>query len=99
MVLLTVTAAAKTAIDEYCESKAHDEILAQIKKLSTLELGSPIEHSDVIEISSFLTQRPRESTEDARQWRLDYLLRGAIVYQPPPPTKPEPVSTLPLYQI
>ena len=95
MVLLTLTEAAKAAVDEYCRLKrAANEHDDSVQKLSSVELGSPIEHNDLIDVSKFLIERSQESEVDgapARQWRLDSLLKGAIVYQMPPSPKPEQV--------
>jgi hypothetical protein len=91
MVLLTVTAAAKRAIDEYCrtgEEKANDFK----ESLAKLEVDSPIEHQHLIDISRYLVEHRAESSGVAKEWRLETLLKGAAVYQPPPPAKPEPVS-------
>jgi hypothetical protein len=99
MVKLTVTAAAKTAIREYCRAATGSADIVEAndrrkESISKLEIGSPIEHEDLIEISRFLVnQCQRENKDDlAKNWRLETLLKGANVYQPPPPPKPEPVS-------
>jgi TMEM199 family protein len=101
MVQLTITAAAKAAIEEYCRLKRasegeDEEQLAKLQTLSKAELGSPIDHHELVHISKYLVQQHkdgRSATEDrlAKQWRLDTLLKGATIYQPPPPPKPEPV--------
>ncbi|KAK1072533.1 hypothetical protein LTR74_002569 [Friedmanniomyces endolithicus] len=94
MVKLIVTAAGKDAINEYCAKKRSEEPVvddaaeARLQRLSGLDLGKPIEHHDLVDISQFLTQRANGS--GARRHRLDVLLRGSLVYQPPPPPKPEP---------
>lgn len=97
MVLLITTPAAKSAVDEYlrlrvgCDEK--DEALQpQLNRLEKTEPGGPIEHSDLIDISKWLLKEQNESNEPAKRWRLDTLLKGTTVYQPPPPPKPEPVS-------
>lgn len=95
MVLLTITPAAKAALSEYCERQKDvdegysDEAKERREKLSTAEIGSPIEHHELVEASRFLVQN---SQGVAQKWRLDTLLKGANIYQPPPPPKPEPVS-------
>ena len=103
MVLLTLTTAAYAAVKEYCRLQSSDaesvndtETKARSGRLSQLELGSPVEHSDLIEISKSLVEHKRRQSpgDPAKEWRLDSLLRGAEVYQPPPPPKPEPVSNL-----
>ena len=99
MVLLTLTPAAKAAVAEYSrikrrENDSRDEGLEEkLERLSRIELGSPVEHHDLIDISAFLVQQCRKESEDdlAKDWRLDSLLKGALVYRPPPPSKPEPV--------
>lgn len=100
MVLLTVTLAGKAAIDAFIEldkGEANDEeTLKQQERLSQAEIGSPIEHHELVAISRHLVQHIEGS---ARQWRLDTLLKGATVYQPPPPPKPEPVSIISLFII
>ncbi|KAK0815837.1 ATP-dependent DNA helicase chl1 [Friedmanniomyces endolithicus] len=94
MVKLIVKSAANDAIDEYCAQKRSQEPTvddaeeARLQRLSGLEIGKPIEHHDLIDISRFLTQRG--NGPGARRYRLDVLLKGALVYQPPPPPKPEP---------
>lgn len=91
MVLLTVTSATEAAIEQYKKSirPSNEDTLDQ---LFTLEIGSPIEHDDLITLSTRLARYGRENTLDIQNCRLDVLLRGASVYQPPPPSKPEPVS-------
>lgn len=99
MVLLTVTPAAKAAIDAYLEVETgeadNDKTAKQREQLSQAEVGSPIEHHQLVSISRHLVQH---SGGSARQWRLDTLLKGATVYQAPPPPKPEPVRFFPLHQ-
>ncbi|KAK5168774.1 uncharacterized protein LTR77_006083 [Saxophila tyrrhenica] len=98
MVLLTTTEAAKAAIEEYCkidgegqDEKPTDE---RLDRLSDVELGSPIDHADLIEISKYLLSNDKRNggEEASRKWRLDTLLKGATVYKPPPTSKPEPTS-------
>lgn len=97
MVQLTITAAAKTAIDEYCRLKTLDQIHPDTswkerqEKLLNLNVGNPVDHHELIEVSRYLVQRHGDSDPLARQWRLHCLLRGTLVYHPPPPPKPEPV--------
>lgn len=95
MVLLTTTPAAKVALVEYCRRQkdidggCSDEAKERREKLSTTEIGSPLEHHELVEISRFLVHDA--ASDIAKAWRLDSLLKGAHVYQPPPPSKPEPV--------
>lgn len=95
MVQLTVTAAGKAAIDEYCRLKTANGHGAQEERLGNLvkiELGSPVDHHDLVNISRFLVRRLGSGFGVAKEWRLENLLKGAAVYQPPPPPKPEKVS-------
>lgn len=98
MVLLTITPAAKSAIGRYCALASADstfeEDAVQAKDLAELETGSPIEHEDLIQVSSFLLKHAPRSNSNAiiQEWRLGTLLKGANVYQAPPPPKPEPTS-------
>ena len=100
MVFLTVTPAAATAIEEYrkirqdSSSIVPDENEDGLGDQSKPEIGSPIEHSKLIEISAFLLKRAQQGDESAlgKEWRLDALLKGASIYQAPPPPRPETVS-------
>ena len=102
MVQLTVTVAAKAAIEEYCKQRGlsnkpkQGDPHSSVGDLSELETGSPIDHNDLVEISTFLlkTEERHKDSAARKAWRLDNLLKGASVYQAPPPPKPEPVSTL-----
>ena len=101
MVLLTLTPAAKAAVEEYfrlstsVEGKDH-EAVERLDGLREVEVGSQVRHSDLIDISSSLVKQSRQQhgNTTAKEWRLDTLLKGASVYQPPPPPKPEPVCSL-----
>jgi hypothetical protein len=96
MVLLITTPAAKAAVDEYLrlyvgseKSEAQQHIL---ERLENTELDGPIEHSDLVVVSKRLVKETQGSNNPTKEWRLDTLLKGTTVYQPPPPPKPEPVS-------
>ena len=95
MVLLTTTEAAKAAIDDYLTSHAGDQeddsLRQRLERLEKVSLDGPVEHADLIAISK--SAREDGNATKTRQFRLDILLKGAIVYQPPPPPKPEPVSS------
>lgn len=101
MVLLTVTVATRKGIEEYCKSKSSlaterdKESKERLEKLSRLSEGDPIEHDDVIEVSRFLLKNNKKEHEETlvKEWRLETFLKGAVVYRPPPPEKPEPVCT------
>ncbi|PPJ53833.1 hypothetical protein CBER1_03242 [Cercospora berteroae] len=96
MVLLTITPAAKAALSHYCgrqkdvDGGYSDEAKERREKLSTAEIGSPIEHHELVEVSRFLVQNAQGTAELKQKWHLDTLLKGANMYQPPPPPKPEP---------
>lgn len=99
MVQLTVTPAAKAAIGEYCglreagRSLNDAEDVTKLEVLRTANLGSPIDHHELISVSRCLVQRHRDEFGKApREVHLDALLKGATVYRPPRPPKPEPVS-------
>ena len=96
MVLLQTTSTLKAAVDEYlrlhvnCENS--EPLQHQLERLEKADLDGPIEHSDVINISKRLVNECQSSNASTKNWRLDTLLKGTTVYQPPPPPKPEPVS-------
>ena len=99
MVLLTATTISKAAVEEYCRLKQGSsedqgrEVEERLEELSGVELGSPIDHNDLIDISTFLVSHSRKVNDDsvAKEWRLETLLKGASMYQPAPTPKPEPV--------
>lgn len=99
MVLLTVTPAIKVAISALIESGkgaengSGEDFTTKLEGWKAAETGSPIDHSDLIQVSQQLvaTARMNGRAELAREWRLDTLLKGAMVYQKPLPPKSEPV--------
>lgn len=96
MVLLKTTPALRAAVDEYLRLHANcenGEVLQQkLERLEKAELDGPIEHSDVTDISKRLVEEHHGNGASIKIWRLDTLLKGTTVYQPPPPPKPEPVG-------
>ena len=96
MVLLQTTPTLKAAVDEYLRLHANCEnsepLQHQLERLEKADLDGPIEHSDVINISKRLVKECQNSDASTKNWRLDTLLQGTTVYQPPPPPKPEPAS-------
>lgn len=94
MVLLTLTSASKAAVERYRIVRAgkKDDSNKTLDKLRDLEIGSPIQHEDLVQISTYLRHNDREIDSNSSVWRLDTLLRGASVYRPPPQQKAEPVS-------
>ncbi|EME42214.1 hypothetical protein DOTSEDRAFT_25849 [Dothistroma septosporum NZE10] len=92
MVLLTVTPAAQAAFAEYNRLVAGDgtsNYVPRAEASDNAEVGGPIQHQKLVEISIFLAQRHHESADAAKPWRLDTLLKGASIYQPPPAPKAE----------
>ncbi|KAF2858890.1 hypothetical protein K470DRAFT_220322 [Piedraia hortae CBS 480.64] len=87
MVRLTITEAAKAAVDEYQRVKRGNDF-------EDAHVGSPIDHDDLIKVSQFLVNRSSDHSQQ-KKWRLDTLLKGAMVYQSRPPPKRE---TTPEYQ-
>lgn len=102
MVLLTVTRSSKAAISHVANLRSSktgddgDEAGHQLplERLCGLEIGSPIDHDALIKLSSYLRRQDPEFGDDGHDWRIDCLLKGASVYQPPPPAKVEPVCIL-----
>lgn len=102
MVLLTATEAAKAAIEKYCklnEDAGEIDGKEKLQRLKNVDIGSPVEHADLIEVSRYLVDAHRQQGRDnqIRQWRLDALLKGATIYRRPPAPKPEPVRTHTLF--
>ncbi|KAK5108499.1 hypothetical protein LTR62_008239 [Meristemomyces frigidus] len=95
MVQVTVTEAARIAIQEYCiRQRAWSEIKPEAAKsrldgLSDIAVGGPINHAELVEISKALVNStardPAATGDDSRQWRLDKLLRGASIHRRPAP--------------
>ncbi|KAI7664028.1 hypothetical protein KC318_g7974 [Hortaea werneckii] len=98
MVLLTVTPTAKVVIEEYCANPQHGQQDDQsgsdldVQALSQLQVGSPIEHHQLVALSRLLVGRGKVSGHEAgrARYRLDNILKGAKLYQPPPLPKKEP---------
>jgi hypothetical protein len=95
MVLLTVTSAAKRALEEYVKLNQdiieHETIKKQCDRFAQAEEGGSMNHKDLIDVARFFRYREPDGN-DSNRWRLDVLLKGANVYHAPPPTKPEPVG-------
>lgn len=98
MVLLTMTSSILEALSiveatETPQIEDHDgteeQELQQPTKEPTLddpELGNPISHGQIVDLWKQLKAQGNSN------FTLEQLLRGASVYIPPPPPKPEPVS-------
>ncbi|KAI7091026.1 hypothetical protein KC356_g1060 [Hortaea werneckii] len=98
MALLTVTPTAKGVIEEYSLEPQHGQQDDQsgsgldVQALSQLQIGSPIEHHQLVALSKVLVGRSKVRSDEAggARYRLDNILRGAKLYQPPPLPKKEP---------
>ncbi|KAL1310909.1 hypothetical protein AAFC00_001136 [Neodothiora populina] len=102
MVLLTITPAAKTAIDRYnavTDSRtlsSRDDVDALDEpSLIDVSVGDPVSHTQLLRISDQFRQRNAQapgahSVTDLEVARLDALLRGSKIHTPPPKPKPEP---------
>lgn len=96
MVLLTINPAIEAAVEEY--KKYHGIVSGDsgLPNLTDVEVGQPISHQDLIDVSRHLTGRKNDSNGDDEEaqelpWRLDTLLKGSNVYYPPPKARAEPV--------
>ncbi|KAK7512978.1 endoplasmic reticulum-based factor for assembly of V-ATPase-domain-containing protein [Phyllosticta citriasiana] len=104
MVLLIMTPAIVAAVHK-CLDLADSEQTRKLQppsepSLSEPELGKPISHGQLIDISDFLKARsntpddgndqPVDENQNQSQFHLNDLLRGSRVYIPPPKPKPEP---------
>lgn len=93
MVLLTMTSAIVAAVKEYEASRQHsDEAPSTEPDLSTPEVGKPISHGQIIDISKHLKSIAAR-TPDAQHtpYHLNDLLQGSQIYVAPPRPKAEPV--------
>lgn len=98
MVLLTMTSSILEALSiveaaETPQIEDHDETVEQKSQPPTKEptlddpkLGNPISHGQIVDLWKQLKAQGNSN------FTLEQLLRGASVYIPPPPPKPEPVS-------
>jgi hypothetical protein len=89
MVLLTLTPAAKSAVELYnqlSDQKHHDP--SSGPSLSEPIVGAPVSHAQLIQVARFLRENQLSNKND---FRLDTLLKGANIYVPPPKPKPQPV--------
>jgi hypothetical protein len=94
MVLLTMTLAIVRAIAAGREIA--DEAFTKLQtpsepSLADPEVGNPISHSQLIDISKLLKQHPPADKKDIKlDYHLNTLLKGSKIYIPPPPPKKEP---------
>lgn len=101
MVLLTCREEAKRAIERFITlteeagSSSYEEVRDALAKV---EVGGPVQHTHLIIVSKYLSsQRDRlqhagSPKDSISLGRLECMLRGASVYQPPPPVKTEPTT-------
>ncbi|KAG9560590.1 hypothetical protein KCU71_g3973, partial [Aureobasidium melanogenum] len=90
MVLLTLTPAAKSAVELYSQlsDQKHDDTLSD-PSLSEPTVGAPVSHAQLIQVARFLRESCLPNKND---FRLDALLKGANIYVPPPKPKPQPTA-------
>jgi hypothetical protein len=89
MVLLTLTPAAKSAVELYnrlSDQEHHDP--SSDHSLSEPTVGAPVSHAQLIQVARFLCESQLPNKND---FRLDTLLKGANIYVPPSKPKPQPV--------
>jgi len=100
MVLLTITPAAKSAIELYKRLQKSEELdqppaceSTDEPSLAQPEVGAPISHGQLIDIVKALKTQ-HEKSQDISRGRidLDTLLKGSQVYVPPPKPSPAPTS-------
>ncbi|KAG9598940.1 hypothetical protein KCU77_g4019, partial [Aureobasidium melanogenum] len=93
MVLLTLTPAAKSAVELYSQlsDQKHDDTLSD-PSLSEPTVGAPVSHAQLIQVARSLRESCLPNKND---FRLDALLKGANIYVPPPKPKPQPVCQTP----
>jgi hypothetical protein len=93
MVLLTMTASIVEALKNLdepfvaptAEISSHENWTGDEPSLHNATVGNAISHGQIIDIWKQL------GAKGNREQSLEVLLRGATVYIPPPPPKPEPV--------
>jgi hypothetical protein len=85
----TDTAEDNTSSDEGINTPASSqELPTDEPSLLGPAIGNPISHSQIVDLSYQL------KATNITPYHLDILMRGARVYIPPPPQKPEPVSPM-----
>jgi hypothetical protein len=93
MVLLTLTPAAKSAVELYNQlSEQEEHGPSSDPSLSEPTVGAPVSHAQLIQVARFLRESHIANKKD---FRLDTLLKGANIYVPPPKPKPQQVCTHP----
>jgi hypothetical protein len=95
MVLLSMTPAVAAAVKIYTEDGKYEQ-RPEEPSLDAPAPGNPISHGQLIDISKYL----KANAEKARTWNsenedvpiyLNELMRGCMIYAPPPKPKAEPV--------
>ena len=95
MVLLTITAAAKEAIERsHRTSRASSPSHSSDDEppLKEPKVGNPISHNQLIDIVRELQKRSSKHDDGHENVDLDLVLKGAQVYKAPPKPKPSPVG-------
>ncbi|GAB7348384.1 hypothetical protein MBLNU459_g6818t1 [Dothideomycetes sp. NU459] len=104
MVLLTVTPAARTAIQRYNRLNAQTDapvpVPASEPSLADPAVGDAISHAQILRVARLLKEHCRGKASEPPSvspslpvddsFRLDALLKGAKIYTPPPRPKAEP---------
>ncbi|KAK7210253.1 hypothetical protein V2G26_017431 [Clonostachys chloroleuca] len=85
MVLLTMTSSIVEGLNRAHANETSQPADDTEPSLIEPEVGKPIAHRQIIQLSRSLRQ-----SEDPSDFTLEKLLRGSEVYTPPPPPKPEP---------
>ncbi|KAK6006749.1 hypothetical protein QM012_005757 [Aureobasidium pullulans] len=90
MVLLTLTPAAKSAVELYNQlSDQKQDDSSSDPSLSEPTVGAPVSHAQLIQVARFLRESHLLNKND---FRLDALLKGANIYVAPPKPKPQPTA-------
>ncbi|CAD0018823.1 unnamed protein product [Aureobasidium pullulans] len=90
MVLLTLTPAAKSAVELYNQlPREKDHVSTSDPSLSEPTIGAPVSHAQLIQVARCLRETDIPNKND---FRLDALLKGANIYVPPSKPKPQPTA-------
>jgi hypothetical protein len=95
MVLLSMTPAIAAAVKIYRKDAEHEQ-RAEEPSLDTPQPGNPISHAQLVDISRYLKANPEKARASGSDDKdipiyLNELMRGCIIFTPPPKPKAEPV--------
>lgn len=98
MVLLTITPAAKSAIEQWCQLGLEPtEAIEDEPSLALPEINGPVTHTQLLDIVRALKAHHASRTDvestSTQRVTLEAVLRGARVYAAPPTPKPAPVCS------